>query len=163
MPAKFEDAVKILDANQHDAYALARHVPELVEGLKDACSRIQHMELNHVQTVHRLASLEEANNAWSGQINALAADRDAFRRRIDDVEKVPAASQEKLDAMDKRLRAVEGAVGSTAYKGTADKPVKPEDMPTPDSNAKPAPATAADQTVAQRTGVGENSPPLPNV
>lgn len=132
MPAHFEDAVKILDANQHDAYALARHIPELVEGLKDANSRLQHLELGASQTAHRLSNLEEANNAWAAQLAGLAADRDAFRKRLDDVEKIPVASAATLADIDKRLRAVEGAVGSSAYKGTADKPILPTAAKAPD-------------------------------
>lgn len=152
MPIHFEDAVKILDANQHDAYALARHIPELVEGLKDASSRLQHLELSASQIAHRLANLEEANNAWAAQLASLASDRDAFRKRIDDVEKIPAASAKTLADIDKRLRAVEGAVGSSAYKGTADKPILPT------AAAKPA-----DTTFAQKIGLTTTPAPAPPV
>ena len=151
MSAHFEDAIKLLEANQSNAFALAKHIPELVEGLKDALSRIQHLELGSVQVEHRLTSLEEANNAWAARIAGVEADRDAFRKRIDDVEKIPIASKEQTEAMEKRLRAVEGAVGASAYKGSADKPKFPD-----------APDAKPEQTFSQKIGL-TSTPPAPQV
>lgn len=151
MAAHFEDAIKLLEANQSNAFALSRHIPELVEGFKDALSRIQHLELASVQVEHRLTSLEEANNAWAAQIAGMVADRDAFRKQVDDTARIPIAAKEQLDAMEKRLRAVEGAVGSTAYKGDADKPKLP-DPPKAGETDKPT-------TFAQKVGLAAPNPP----
>ncbi len=82
----------------------------------DLNNRLANVEFWHIAVNERLAALEEKLALAAQTVTSLEADRDDHRKRVDAAEHAPAEAKAHLDTIEKRLRAVEGAVGSSAYK-----------------------------------------------
>lgn len=123
-PATLEDISKLLDSNP-SPFALAKDMPVFAQGIHDLTDRLANLEHVNLEVQHRLALLESRLVDAETRAAGYQRDRDEYKKRLEAVEKIPVASAEKLDAIEKRLRQVEGAVGSKNFQATA-KPVIPE-------------------------------------
>jgi hypothetical protein len=118
MPTTLEDLSRLLDSNPSPT-EFARQHEVFAAGIHDLKERLANLEHANLEAMHRLSLLETRLADAEIRTAGYAKDRDEFRKRVDAVEKVPVASAEKLDAIEKRLRQVEGAVGSKNFKAPA--------------------------------------------
>ena len=113
-PATLEDISKLLDSNP-SPFALAKDMPVFAQGIHDLADRLANLEHANLEAVHRLTLIESRLNDSETRTAGYAKDRDELRKRVDTVEKIPVVSTEKLDAIERRLRQIEGAVGSKNF------------------------------------------------
>jgi len=86
---------------------------------------------------------------------ALETDRATDRGRLDKIEASPVGDSKRVDDLEKRVRTVEGAVGSAGFKAAKDAPAASAPFKGPDATAPVADTT----TVAPAgTVFGQPSP-----
>ena len=91
------------------------------ETLAELSAFLHNVEFVHLQQKHVLDTLQEKVTALELVASSLETDRDHVKSRLAAVEKAPADTQKHLEAVEKRLTVVEGAVGSTGFKHTKHK------------------------------------------
>lgn len=136
----FEDLVALLQTKP-GAYALAGHIDLITGGLVDLANRVKNLE--HASLVSA-ASAQAATDAVAGQkarIDMIEGDNKDYKGRIEKIEAAPAADSKRLDDLEKRIRTVEGAVGSAGFKAA-------KEAPAPSAFAGPA----ATDPVAEHKG-----------
>ena len=112
MATKFEDAVAALKAQHFESPDMLQVLQLMVEQNE----RIKNLEHANLGTKHALGVLDDASRSNTTSIGSLAADRDAHSTRINEIASKPAADTKKIDDLATRVTAVEGAVGSKAWK-----------------------------------------------
>lgn len=142
MTATAEDLVTTLKAN-HNPLDLARSMGVVKEGFEDLVVRTANGEHGHLENAHRLDVLEHAKTDSDAALAALARDREDFRKRVVDLEKSPVDLSARLDALEKRLRTAEGALGAAN--------IKP--APAPVSTDPLKAADASGTTIGQKLGL----------
>jgi hypothetical protein len=109
----FEEAVALLD-NSPNPMALATAPQILIfhEGLLDLAQRVAHLEQSYLEAKFRLDAAEAKNIELNKRVDETAAGYAEYQKRVVVVEQAPNANAQRLDALEPRVRAVEGAVGS---------------------------------------------------
>jgi predicted short-subunit dehydrogenase-like oxidoreductase (DUF2520 family) len=136
MTTKFEDAVAALKAQHFES-------PEMVQVLElmvEQNERIKNLEAGNLANKHAVTVLDAASQAHGVSIGSLAQDRNTHAQRLAEVVAAPAADSKKVEDLEKRVTAVEGAVGSKVWKrAEAPKPILPlADPLKPEVEAKPS-------------------------
>lgn len=108
--AKFDEAVAKLKAEHYDSPDMVQ-VLELIVAQNE---RIKNLEQWHLEARHRLTAAETAINEHTQSITSLAKTRDEHETRVKAIEDKPVQDKTKIEDLDKRVTAVEGAVGSKA-------------------------------------------------
>lgn len=159
----FEDLVALLQ-NTKNPSTLAHQMHAFAAGFADLGKRLQHIELEHIDHLTRLTHLEAEQNTFETRLDGYRHDRDTYKRAVDTAVQAPTANAKRIEDLEKRVRTVEGAVGSTTFK-----PQKPETVIPPPSNpedgkANPAPARPH-PTIAETLGLSNKpapeAPPTP--
>lgn len=131
--ATFEDFVTILQNTTNPA-DLLKQLGVARQGFADLGTRVRNLEMENIDHLARLTHLEGQQNTLETAVDGYKADRDTYKREVDEAVKVPNANSKRIDDLEKRIRTVEGAVGSTTFKPAVppkpDVPVVP-DAPTP--------------------------------
>jgi len=112
MPTKFEDAVTALKAEHFEEPATL----QLIDIVVAQNERIKNLEHESLVAKSRLGVSERIQNEHTESITSLARTRDESVARINTIETKPVEDNKRLDELDKRVTAVEGAVGSKAYR-----------------------------------------------
>lgn len=110
-----EDAVTILEGKPSPA-EVAKSMDTWTAAARDIRNRLQAIEHAHLEEMHKIARLEERVTAFEGRLISVETDRDVYKQRVDTLEKTPIDNAKRLDDYEKRLRTVEGAVGSASVK-----------------------------------------------
>jgi hypothetical protein len=134
MPTKFEDAVASLKAKNFES-------PEMLQVLElmgEQNERIKNLEAGNLANKQAVSTLDATQHSHGVSIGSLAADRDTHAHRIAEIAGKPAANDTKVVELEKRVTAVEGAVGSKVWKrAEAPKSVEAKGDPIKDETAKP--------------------------
>ena len=125
-----EDYSKLLDSKPSPT-ELARQSDVVAGGIHDLVDRLANVEQANLEAQHRLGLVEHRLNDAETRAAGYAKDRDEYKKRLDAIEKTPLDVTAKLDAIEKRLRQVEGAVGSKNF--TAEPPAAAKTDATPDA------------------------------
>jgi hypothetical protein len=96
----------------------------LADGLEDLRNRMSHAEHSHLRTLHETRGLSDRLVTAENNINGITNDRDEFRRQVKTATDLPQAHEKKIEDLEQRVRACEGAVGTAPFK--AAEPIKPE-------------------------------------
>jgi hypothetical protein len=151
MPTKFEDALASLKAKNFES-------PEMLQVLElmgEQNERIKNLELAKTANTHAIGVLDATQHAHGVSIGSLAQDRDTHAARIAELAGKPAVNDTKVVDLEKRVTAIEGAVGSKAWKrAEAPKPVEVKGDPVAPTKpgifsgltGQPAPNPAAPST-----------------
>ena len=134
MTTKFEDAVAALKAKTYET-------PEMLQVLQlmvEQNERIKNLEHASIATKHQVDVVDERSTAHGVSIGSLAQDRDATAQRVKVIETKPATDTKKIEDLEKRVTAVEGAVGSKAYKKIETKTVAPLPADKVEAETKPS-------------------------
>ncbi len=109
-----EDIVALLQTKP-SAFSLASHIDLFAGGLADLVNRVRNLE--HASLVAKAGDdkLTAAVADHETRITGLQGDEKAAKDRLDKVEAAPIDVTKRLDDLDKRVRTVEGAVGSTGF------------------------------------------------
>jgi hypothetical protein len=148
MATKFEDAVAALKAQHFES-------PEMLQVLElmiEQNERIKNLENRSLANTHAVGVLDATQHSHGVSIGSLAADRDTHATRIAEISGKPAADSTKVTELEKRVAAVEGAVGSKSWKRVD--PPKPVE-------AKGDPVTAKPGFFAGLTGASPADPTPP--
>lgn len=137
MPTTLEDLSRLLDSNPGPT-ELARQADIMAAGIHDAKDRIANLEHASLEAQHRLTILEDRLAKHDTLAAGYAKDRDDFRKRVTDVEKLPTDTAKQVADLTARLRAVEGAVGSKNFQAT---PAPKPDLSGAKASLSPAPPT----------------------
>jgi predicted nuclease with TOPRIM domain len=116
---------------------ILRNQDLIAAAFTDLSDRLANLEHNDLQAQHRLGLIETKQAQLETVMAGFATDREEFRTRVDNVEKIPTASKERIDDLETRVRAVEGAVGSKNF--TATKPDVALPSPAAGGPATPSP------------------------
>src|ERR1700722_4627490 len=122
MATPFEDAIAHLKASSFDSPEVIR----TLELLGEQNERIKNLEAASLAHKHAIATLDATQHAHGVSIGSLAQDRDTHAARIAEIASKPAANDTKVVELEKRVTAVEGAVGSKAWKRV--EPPKPVEV-----------------------------------
>src|ERR1700675_122353 len=122
MATKFEDAVAALKAENFESPTML----QVLELMVEQNDRIKNLEASSLGTKQAISTLDATSQSHGVSIGSLAADRQAHATQLAAVVAQPAADSKKVEDLEKRVTAVEGAVGSKVWKRTeAPKPVLP--------------------------------------
>jgi len=141
---KFEEAMAKLKTGTADTVEMA----QIADAFNLLHERVKNLEHFQMESKARLGNIETLANQHTESIASLHKDRVAVVQRVTAIEAKPPEHDKKVEELDKRVTAVEGAVGSAAYKN----PLKPGDPPEagkPDqrwSGGAPAPQPPAPPT-----------------
>lgn len=111
----FEDLVTLLQ-NTKNPSTLVHQMHAFAAGFADLGKRLQHIELEHIDHLTRLTHLEAQQNTFETQLDGYRHDRDTYKRAVDTAVQAPTANAKRIEDLEKRVRTVEGAVGSTTFK-----------------------------------------------
>jgi hypothetical protein len=117
----FEDALALLATNPSPSVLLGAQ-PLIYAGLKDLADRVAVLEHAKLEAEFRLTNLEDVSNKTVNTLAAVEAEHTENKKVIAAVQAAPNANAKKIDDLDKRVRTVEGAVGSSTYKNRLDQP-----------------------------------------
>ena len=136
MATKFEDAVAALKAQHFESPEML----QVLELMQEQNERIKNLEARSLANTHAVGVLDATQHAHGVSIGSLAADRDTHATRIAELVAKPANDGKKVEDLEKRVTAVEGAVGSKAWKrAEAPKPVEAKGDPVKaETEAKPS-------------------------
>jgi hypothetical protein len=122
MATKFEDAVAALKAENFDS----PHMLQVLDIITEQNDRIKNLEAASLGTKQAISTLDAASQSHGVSIGSLAQDRQAHAAQLAAVVAQPAADSAKVADLEKRVTAVEGAVGSKMWKrAEAPRPVLP--------------------------------------
>jgi chromosome segregation ATPase len=124
-----EDVVALLQTKPNPA-DLPKSMELFTGGIVDLTQRLRNLEYQYLAVEHRLSLMETAVAESKTAVTAMVNERSAYNSRVEAIEKAPLDISKKLEAIETRLRTVEGAVGSTAFAAAknpsaAIKPVDP--------------------------------------
>jgi hypothetical protein len=113
MPHTYEEAVALL-ANNPNPMTLATQdkINIFREGLLDLANRVSHLEQSYLEAKFRLDGVEARNIDLTNQMNEVRSNYGTYQQRVEVVEKTPNTNSARLDALEPRVRAVEGATGA---------------------------------------------------
>jgi len=129
----FEDVVVFLQSKPSPT-AISQNMDMFTGGLVDLVNRVRNLEFRALEEGHRLSVAEVKLVDAETRLNNAEADRTSEKARLDAIEKAPAEQAKRLDEMDKRVRTVEGAVGSVAFNEAK---TAPAPAPVPPVGVKP--------------------------
>lgn len=136
-----EDIVAFLQSKP-SVIALSQHVDLFAGGFADLVNRVRNLEHASLANAHAAEAVTAQNVAYETRIAALEGNDKEYKTRIAKVEEAPTADGKRLDDLEKRVRTVEGAVGSAGYKAAKDAPApttfKGPDATAPVAETKPA-------------------------
>lgn len=150
----FEDLVTLLQ-NTKNPSTLAHQMHAFAAGFADLGKRLQHIELEHIDHLTRLTHLEAQQNVFETQLDGYRHDRDTYKRAVDTAVQAPTANAKRIEDLEKRVRTVEGAVGSTTFKPAT---VIPPPSDPEDGKANPPPARPR-PTIAETLGLSNKPTP----
>lgn len=111
----FEDLVAFLQQKPNPASFL--HNMDMIAGsLADLANRVRNLEHASLEAAHANKMQQDAQADHETRLASVEADRKTAQAKIAAVEAAPLDVKKQLDDMDKRIRTVEGAVGSTGFK-----------------------------------------------
>lgn len=110
--ATFEEALALMQSTKDPVDAF-RHFPVVVEGIEDLKNRMSVIERGYLDVRTRVATAETKVADTMTVVASTATDTKAASTRVDDLSKAPHDHGKRLDALEDRVRTVEGAVGST--------------------------------------------------
>lgn len=117
-----EDAV-LLTKNNPNPNEVVRKADVLYAGIEDAAHRLRQCEFKQLEHEHRLGKLEDRQRVHEADMSTFKKDRDDQRTRIEAAVSKPNDNEKRLEELEKRLRTVEGAVGSKYYKDEPEPPL----------------------------------------
>lgn len=139
-----EDIVAFLQSKPN-VISLSQHVDLFAGGFADLVNRVRNLEHSSLTNTHGVNAVMAASAAQETRLAALEGDGKDYRARIVKVEAAPDADSKRLDDLEKRVRTVEGAVGSTGFatakSAPAAVPFKGPDATAPVAETKPATGT----------------------
>ncbi len=110
-----EDLVAFLQSKPSPAAFL--HNMDMITGATvDLANRVKNLEHSALVSQHADKTLDDARLDHETRLQSVEADRKTAQTKIAAIEGAPLDVNKKLDAMDARIRTVEGAVGSTGFK-----------------------------------------------
>lgn len=109
---KFEEAMNQIKTDNYDQPA----VLQLIELVVAENERIKNLEHSSLEAKSRLGAVEVTANANKVSIGSLAQSRDTIDTRVKTIEDRPKNESTAISDLDKRVTAVEGAIGSKAFK-----------------------------------------------
>jgi hypothetical protein len=112
MPTKFEDAVTALKAQHFESPDML----QVLELMVEQNERIKNLEASSLGYKHAVSVLDATQHAHGVSIGSLAQDRDTHATRIAEIVAKPDSDGKKVEDLEKRVTAVEGAVGSKSWK-----------------------------------------------
>jgi hypothetical protein len=130
----FEDLVALLQSKP-SPLVLSTNLDTITGALVDLGNRVRNLEHGSLVNADAARVATTATVDQEKRIAALETDRTDAKKRLDAVEKTPVDVTAKLDAMDKRIRTVEGAVGSTNFAAAKAAPETPVLFKGPDPTA----------------------------
>lgn len=135
----FEDLVALLQSKP-SLMSMGSHAEMIAGALVDIGNRVRNLEHNSLANAEAARVATAANVDQEKRIADLEGERTEAKKRLDAVEKAPVDNTKRLDDMDKRIRTVEGAVGSTNFAAAKDKPAETTLFkgPSPTDPIKPA-------------------------
>lgn len=136
----FEDLVALLQSKP-SPHILTTHNDLIMGALVDLGNRVRNLEHGSLVNADAVRVATVATDEHEKRIAALETDRTDARKRLEVVEKAPVDNTKRLDEMDKRIRTVEGAVGSTNYAAAKESPAAPFKGPSPTDPIAPAKPT----------------------
>ena len=129
----FEDLVAFLQTKP-GAFALSSHIDLITGALVDLANRVKNLEHASLVSADADRKLVVTSDDYEKRIAGLEGDNKDFKARVGKVEGAPADSTKRLDDLDKRVRTVEGAVGSTNFQAAKTAPA-PVPFKGPDATA----------------------------
>ena len=111
----FEDLVAYLQTKPGPTSFL-QNMPMIEGALIDLANRVKNLEHSALVSQHAAKTLDDARLDHETRLQSVEADRKVAQTKIAAIEAAPATDTKRLDDMDKRIRTVEGAVGSTGFK-----------------------------------------------
>lgn len=135
----FEDLVALLQTKP-SLMSMGSHAEMIAGALVDIGNRVRNLEHASLVNAEAARVATTANVDQEKRIADLEGERTDAKKRLDAVEKAPVDNTKRLDDMDKRIRTVEGAVGSTNFAAAKDKPAEATLFkgPAPTDPIKPA-------------------------
>jgi hypothetical protein len=130
----FEDLVALLQTKP-SPLVLSTNLDTITGAFVDLVNRVRNLEHASLVNADAARVATDATVEQEKRIAALETDRTDAKKRLDAVEKTPVDVTAKLDAMDKRIRTVEGAVGSTNFAAAKAAPETPALFKGPDPTA----------------------------
>lgn len=109
---KFEDAIAAAKVAHYDD----PETVQLIELIVAQNERVKNLEHSSLEAKSRLSVVEAAANGNTTSIASLTKSRDENDARVKVIEGKPDADTAAIADLDKRVTAVEGAVGSKAFK-----------------------------------------------
>ena len=119
----------------------------LAAGLEDLRNRMSHVEHAHLKVLAGSRGNDDRLTAVETKVGSIEQDRDEMRKTVKTSTDLPIANGKRVDELEARVRAVEGAVGAAPYKepkkiepeapaktgwfGTASTPAEPAPVPQP--------------------------------
>lgn len=150
----FEQAVALL-ADKPNPMSLGPQVEVFYQGLLDASQRLQNLEHEFLKLKFQNDSLTDELSKTNIKLGEIEAQHTQYKNRVVAVEQAPHANDKRIDDLDKRVRTVEGAVGSASYK--APTAIKPNAAPS--NVGTPKPLGSFTPIPAKSTGFAPASPP----
>ncbi len=129
-----EDVVALMQTKP-GAFALSQHLDVVEGGLIDLVNRVRNLEHGSLVAVENDRVLGLAHGDHEKRIQSLEGDRGTDRTRLDKLEAAPVAETKRVDDLEKRVRTVEGAVGSTSFAAAKAAPDKAAPFKGPDATA----------------------------
>jgi len=120
-----EDIVALLQTNP-SAWALSGHMDLFAGGLADLVNRVRNLEHRLLENNAIAKAATDANATQEQRLTVLEGDGKDYKARIAKIETAPAENTKRIDDLEKRVRTVEGAVGSASFKAAKEAPAKPE-------------------------------------
>jgi|HubBroStandDraft_4_1064222.scaffolds.fasta_scaffold00027_74 hypothetical protein len=122
MPTKFEDGIAALKAENFESPTML----QVLDIVTEQNERIKNLEAASLGTRQAISTLDAETKSHGVSIGSLAQDRQTHAEQLATVVAQPAADAKKVEELEKRVTAVEGAVGSKMWKrAEAPKPVLP--------------------------------------
>jgi hypothetical protein len=96
----------------------------LALSLEDLKNRVSHVEHSNLRVLANSRIHDDHFKQIDENVAGITRDRDEFRQQVKTAVDLPIANQKKVEELEARVRACEGAVGTAPYKQP--KPIEPQ-------------------------------------
>jgi chromosome segregation ATPase len=110
MPATAETLLDFLKSNPNPM-RLPENFTMVTEAYQDLLNRVVYLEKSYLEQRFNEKAAEARIAKAEDTLRTYDADHVEVKKRVDVIEKEPATSKERVDKIEERLRAVEGATG----------------------------------------------------
>jgi hypothetical protein len=148
-----EDIVALMQTKPNMAVFL-QNLELVTGGLADLVNRVRNLEYGSLAAAEGNRIALTGSDDHEKRLVSLEGDRKTDRSRLDTIEAAPAGDTKRVDDLEKRVRTVEGAVGSTAFAAAKATPAAPATpFKGPDATA-PVAVSKSDAPAAPTTILG---------